>query len=277
MKKYISALAVSAAIFTAADAEARQWMRVVGVAENDVLNIRAEPMARSADIGDLLAQSEVEILGFDPTGDWAILMHEGRPAYVAARFLELSIADKIGHPIDVDAMTYRVKDVAADDMLWVRAEPNAQAVPLDGLMSGDFVTVWDMRPNGWAELSAREGVGYASARYLEQAVLPKTAEGLPLGLSCFGTEPFWGFEIRHDGSLFFERVDDTAVLDDVQRVGSGVAGYPYRLQGADISAVLNSEICSDGMSDRLYPWRVDVSVADRGTFRGCCRIQNKRN
>jgi hypothetical protein len=47
------------------------YMRVTGVASNDSLNVRAEPRASSADIGDLAFNARgVEVIGTDASGAW---------------------------------------------------------------------------------------------------------------------------------------------------------------------------------------------------------------
>ncbi len=64
------------------------YHRVIGVAANDALNVRAEPSASSADIGDLSHDaSRIEAFEFDPTGNWARIALNERDGWVSTRFL----------------------------------------------------------------------------------------------------------------------------------------------------------------------------------------------
>ena len=64
------------------------YHRVVGVAVDDVLNVRSEPSASSADIGDLAYDAHrIEALEFDSTGNWARIALNERDGWVATRFL----------------------------------------------------------------------------------------------------------------------------------------------------------------------------------------------
>ena len=80
-------LAVSLAIPALAQAEPT-YHRVTGVAANDVLNVRSEPSASSADIGDLAHDAQrIEVFTFDPTGNWARIALNERDGWVSTRFL----------------------------------------------------------------------------------------------------------------------------------------------------------------------------------------------
>lgn len=64
------------------------YHRVINVAPNDVLNVRAEPLARSADIGDLPHDAQrIEAFEFDTTGNWARIALNERDGWIATRFL----------------------------------------------------------------------------------------------------------------------------------------------------------------------------------------------
>jgi len=80
-----------------------------------------------------------------------------------------------------------------------------------------------------------------------------------------GTEPFWGGRIRADG-LTLSRAgqpDVTAANTGVHVEGDvgvwGVGGLVFKLR---------AEPCSDGMSDRRYAYRAEVTISGQ-TLRGC--------
>lgn len=82
-----------AALATPSIAQAEYWLfpivyEVVGVAEDDVLNVREEPNAGAYDLGDLLPGQQTEVTAFDETGDWARVLWGGMDGWVARRFLQ---------------------------------------------------------------------------------------------------------------------------------------------------------------------------------------------
>ncbi|MFN3662859.1 SH3 domain-containing protein [Yoonia sp.] len=64
---------------------------VTGVASDDQLNIRAAPDAGSDIIGALaFDRTAVEVIALSTAGGWALVNHEERSGWVAARFLQRS-------------------------------------------------------------------------------------------------------------------------------------------------------------------------------------------
>ncbi|MBR2657059.1 MAG: SH3 domain-containing protein [Loktanella sp.] len=64
---------------------------VIGVGSDDQLNIRTSPDAGSDIIGALaFDRTAVEVILFSTTGRWALVNHEERSGWVAARFLQRS-------------------------------------------------------------------------------------------------------------------------------------------------------------------------------------------
>jgi len=68
-------------------AEPSYW-RVTGVAADDTLNVRAEPLASSTDIGDLSATATgIEVIGTDSSGNWGLIVWEDGNGWISTRFL----------------------------------------------------------------------------------------------------------------------------------------------------------------------------------------------
>ena len=61
---------------------------VVGVASDDVLNVREEPNASAFDLGDLLPGQQTEVTAFDESGKWARVLWQGRDRAIANRNLD---------------------------------------------------------------------------------------------------------------------------------------------------------------------------------------------
>jgi uncharacterized membrane protein len=89
-------------------------------------------------------------------------------------------------------------------------------------------------------------------------------------LRALGTEPFWALDVDGTGLRFitpedtsgirFPPIASTVIADTV--VWSG------QTERATIEARIWPEKCSDGMSDREYPYASRVTIAGT-TYRGC--------
>lgn len=82
---------------------------------------------------------------------------------------------------------------------------------------------------------------------------------------ALGTEPFWNLLID-PVNLTFVQPDAQPILQRAPAVIHGVAGEIY--QTARINVNIVHAPCSDGMSDRTYPDKVQVTVDGR-QFNGC--------
>jgi uncharacterized membrane protein len=82
---------------------------------------------------------------------------------------------------------------------------------------------------------------------------------------ALGTEPFWNLLIdEHD--VTFTQPEAAPIRQSTPQVIHGIAGEIYRTPRIDVNIVHAS--CSDGMSDRVYPDKVQVTV-DGKRFNGC--------
>ena len=88
---------------------------------------------------------------------------------------------------------------------------------------------------------------------------------LPPPYHALGTEPFWGLLIdEHD--ITFTAPDVEPIKQPTPKVIVGIAGEIYRTPRIDVN-IIHAQ-CSDGMSDRVYPDKVQVAV-DGKRFEGC--------
>jgi uncharacterized membrane protein len=80
-----------------------------------------------------------------------------------------------------------------------------------------------------------------------------------------GTEPFWDVLIdEHD--VTFTLSGSQPIRQPTPKVIIGIAGEIYRTARIDVNIVHAQ--CSDGMSDRVFPDKVQVTVDGR-QFHGC--------
>ena len=80
-----------------------------------------------------------------------------------------------------------------------------------------------------------------------------------------GTEPFWDLLID-ERNLTFRLPDGQPIIQPTPRVIHGFAGEIYQTPRINVNIVHGQ--CSDGMSDRTFPDKVQVTVDGRG-FNGC--------
>lgn len=84
-----------------------------------------------------------------------------------------------------------------------------------------------------------------------------------------GTEPFWGGDV-HNGSLIWstpENVDGEVIAVD-RFAGRGGLSFSGALAGEAFVMTVTPSACSDGMSDRSYPYATTVNLGER-TLEGC--------
>jgi uncharacterized membrane protein len=87
----------------------------------------------------------------------------------------------------------------------------------------------------------------------------------PAPYHAIGTEPFWNLLID-ERDLTFTQPDAQPVRQPRPRAIIGIAGEIYQTERINVNIVHGQ--CSDGMSDRVYPDKVQVTVDGR-QFSGC--------
>jgi uncharacterized membrane protein len=78
-----------------------------------------------------------------------------------------------------------------------------------------------------------------------------------------GTEPFWGGQVGN-GSLTYNTPDnpDGATIAVERFAGRGGLSFTGTLEGAELEMMVTPLECSDGMSDRTYPFTVTLKIGD---------------
>lgn len=182
-------------------------------------------------------------------------------------------------PAPIEAPLLAVADVAAGDMLNLRAAPDARAGQTGALApdaTGIAVTAMATDTVDWVKVEAANDPGgqsgWAHARYLAYDV---DGRRIPVRLRCFGTEPFWSVE------LGYGRADANLAYADEKRTLALGAPVPARARpnlwlvpgtGADATffALIEKRTCSDGMSDSVYSYAAALRIGG-ALLDGCCR------
>lgn len=78
-----------------------------------------------------------------------------------------------------------------------------------------------------------------------------------------GTEPFWGGTVVGD-QMTYETAEKPAGdrITVARFAGRGGLSYSGKLAGADLTLTITPGSCSDGMSDRQYPYTVMLQIGD---------------
>lgn len=174
---------------------------------------------------------------------------------------------------------YDVSGVAAGDVLNIRAAPSADAV-IVGALAPDArgIEVVAQDPAGrWGQVNSGDGAGWVALRFMAARGVVIDADNLPVGLRCFGTEPFWSPD-NIGGALRFSGPDMARELPLWIAQDGGPAGDLRRmirfagLNGPGV-AFLYPAACSDGMSDRAYGLAISAMMGqDSPLFSGCCSL-----
>lgn len=100
------------------------------------------------------------------------------------------------------------------------------------------------------------------------ATLPPMAPAEPgTAYKALGTEPFWALTLTGTEMIFNEANTGLPVSEPQPRPIHGFAGDIYQGQRINLN-IVRGVGCSDGMSDRRYPDKVQVRIDGRA-FEGC--------
>lgn len=85
-----------------------------------------------------------------------------------------------------------------------------------------------------------------------------------------GTEPFWGGDVTK-GTLTWTTPEDMdgQSFPVTRFAGRGGQSYSGALDGQDFTLMLTEADCSDGMSDRTYPFVATVTIGGADALNGC--------
>lgn len=173
-----------------------------------------------------------------------------------------------------------VTGVADDDVLNIRAEPDAQSAEL-GALPHDATGIEVIRTrDGWGLVNTDERSGWAAMRHLVR----QDGEGglLTQRFTCFGTEPFWSLSATQGHSATLTTPSDPPrvyAIGPLQSAANRSDRASLSGMGADgqgMNAAIRRAACSDGMSDRAFGLDIDLLLSrDDGPrhLSGCCSLR----
>lgn len=184
---------------------------------------------------------------------------------------------------------YDVVGVASNDVLNVRASPNASSEKIGVLGPSDKnVEIVSISESGkWGLVNLEEQSGWVAMRFLKKlAILSEP----PARLACSGTEPFWFLSFNEDRSAVGEWWPMGLVDGDAKSVYQSYWSdrpsnrtsetFGFRLEneltasGVSASGIIRQGICSDGMSERAYAYSIDMILSgpQNMLISGCCSV-----
>jgi len=170
---------------------------------------------------------------------------------------------------------FDVARVAPNDVLNIRAEPNANSEIIGTLPYNDKNIEVVEETRGWARVNKGESTGWVSSRYLDYRTDVWTDGALPQGWKCYGTEPFWTASVK-DGSVNFSTPDAGTTVHPIKAVlSTGAFRDPTRAVVAEGMTISSTpQMCSDGMSDRSFGLRAQLIMQGNSPrlLSGCCSI-----
>lgn len=122
-----------------------------------------------------------------------------------------------------------------------------------------------------ASLLAGATVGFIATNAIAQST-PRASENITVS----GTEPFWSMTINRSGLTFStpdsrpRRFAYSAPLKAEGRPADFVRVYRLQGQANGMLVLQKTNRCSDGMSDRVYPYEAVLTMGNR-VFQGCGR------
>ena len=173
---------------------------------------------------------------------------------------------------------YMVFNVDSDDVLNIRAEPNASSDIISTFGPYTLNVEVLYAREGWGQVPTSEGWGWVNMAYLQDNPWPEGE--VPRPLACSGTEPFWTFSLHPRGTEYNALADErgpqpqTILSETVAFNGFMIRAH----DSADITRTLmvDGRICSDGMSERPFGMSATLfHETPGGNFveTGCCTLQ----
>ena len=189
-----------------------------------------------------------------------------------------------GNDAGVDAplpQLFDVMGVAADDRLNVRSGPGT-GYRVISTLAPDATGVEVVARNAagtWGQVNTGERAGWVALHFMRARGVHIDNYNLPVGIRCFGTEPFWS--LTHDGAgqlvldapgkdpqpFALEIAQDSGIPGDLRRMlrATGSAGV--------LTGYAYPAMCDDGMSDRRYGLALGLMPRSDGPLlTGCCTL-----
>lgn len=176
-----------------------------------------------------------------------------------------------------------VVNVEADDVLNVRLEPDHTSEVIGSLAPNarSIEIVGTDESGKWGLINSGEGSGWVRLSFLAISDQPRWHE-FATPMTCFGTEPFWDFAINAGATeavyTDYDEKDHPFPIDwtsDIAARLPGIIGMGSNDPEMGFSAIIENQMCHDGMSDRENALRIRLFIHEDGSsygLDGCCGL-----
>ncbi|WP_157971064.1 COG3650 family protein [Pseudogemmobacter bohemicus] len=176
---------------------------------------------------------------------------------------------------------WRVEGVSAGDVLNIRAGPTASSGILGTIpRDSSRVEVLMLSEDGkWGLVGFPEGNGWVAMRYLAPVPPPPAGE-MPRPMRCLGTEPFWSLSREAQGGTWSVPEEPGQKIAFLQAYAAP-GGYYAQAEDRDgrmLHLIVTREVCTDGMSDRIYGFSARLFAQHRDgnrLYSGCCTLDGR--
>ena len=106
---------------------------------------------------------------------------------------------------------------------------------------------------------------------------PVAMSFLPEVIRASGTEPFWSADISKESVTYTtpENLGSGGVTASISRAdGAENVKFTATIDGQVLDILVTPGSCSDGMSDKVYPWTVERTLGEE-TVSGCADRPNE--
>ena len=183
---------------------------------------------------------------------------------------------------------YEVMGVAKTDGLNVRDDPHRYSSVREAKIVGSIP--WNAKgvlgtgasvrigKSRWIEIRYRNVRGWVNSAFMKR--VSRMPDGkLPKALNCSGTEPFWSLTIRGKSAIYAP-ADGAKTIYSVARIrpaqnrrDTWVLTLTRPGAAASTNALLiNSDRCSDAMSEMDYPFDLYLIPPTGQPLQGCCTV-----
>jgi uncharacterized membrane protein len=122
-----------------------------------------------------------------------------------------------------------------------------------------------------AEVEARTSPAAATASASASAAAPAGVPGFPDSFRAIGTEPFWSADVAgHSLTYGTPEFPSGMTITVARKMDAGFVEFSGTLDGKPLTLRIEKGPCSDGMSDRIYPYRATRTIGP-DIVPGCAR------
>ncbi len=157
---------------------------------------------------------------------------------------------------------YKVVGVRKNNILNVRSSPGLKSKIIGSFAYNEALVEVTGRFGRWLRVNLGESSGWVYSNYLQSIKLPMIAgTEIPVGLNCFGEEPFWNVILK-EKQIEFQSINDgnrVYNISEIEGLGRKTIITGMNQNGEGISVKISEQACLSSMADTHFNWRVQLT------------------